>query len=394
MSWRSPAVCITGTVLQYQWCHEGGEQSCVVKVFSMSQANLFLLLIIILIIKVFVKRKILSIETILNTHTQTHTHTHTHTRTHTHAHTHTHIPWLASRQYPDLGSYVQHVARSPRKRTGGTPAPGNPRSKCWSPPPHGLSSTSLPPCLRAPPSRGVTADAAAVSLVWDGSGPDIPGSTAPSIACNTTRPFPCRPRRRTFRTSSPPLLLPQTREGRSQRAWTGQGWWERSWKGQGSCSWRWWCSAVPGSGRQCFPVPSFVATSPCDALTGCADCDKTGTPDLSVRKRDSAFQLHSLFVNCHDQKNSNRLSKTHTQNHTHTHTQTLACAACTSNQNGTLESKNLTWVGRTSLSLVLSNMVTARQILLIFNLSYLPCSVQFVNKNCHAKNDLFTTCWC
>ena len=52
-------------------------------------------------------------------------------------------------------------------------------------------------------------------------------------------------------------------------------------------------------------------------------------------------------------------------------------------------------VGRTSLSLALGNMVVARQILLIFNLSYLPCSVQFVNKNyCHAKNDLFTTCWC
>ena len=52
-------------------------------------------------------------------------------------------------------------------------------------------------------------------------------------------------------------------------------------------------------------------------------------------------------------------------------------------------------VGRTSLFLALGNMVVARQILLIFNLSYLPCSVQFVNKNyCHAKNNLFTTCWC
>ena len=52
-------------------------------------------------------------------------------------------------------------------------------------------------------------------------------------------------------------------------------------------------------------------------------------------------------------------------------------------------------VGRTSLSLALGNMVVAKQILLLFNLSYLPCSVQFVNKNyCHAKNDLFTTCWC
>ena len=50
-------------------------------------------------------------------------------------------------------------------------------------------------------------------------------------------------------------------------------------------------------------------------------------------------------------------------------------------------------VGRTSLSLVLGNMVVARQILLIFNLLYLPCSVQFVNKNyCHAKNNLFMTC--
>ena len=52
-------------------------------------------------------------------------------------------------------------------------------------------------------------------------------------------------------------------------------------------------------------------------------------------------------------------------------------------------------VGRTSLFLALGNMVVARQILLIFNLSYLPCSVQFVNKNyCHAKKYLFTTCWC
>ena len=47
-------------------------------------------------------------------------------------------------------------------------------------------------------------------------------------------------------------------------------------------------------------------------------------------------------------------------------------------------------VGRTSLSLALSNMVVVRQILLIFNSWYLPCSVQFVNKNyCHAKNNLF-----
>ena len=55
----------------------------------------------------------------------------------------------------------------------------------------------------------------------------------------------------------------------------------------------------------------------------------------------------------------------------------------------------LLWLmlGRTSLSLALGNMIVARQILLIFNLSYLPCSVQFVNKNyCHAKKYLFTTC--
>ena len=47
-------------------------------------------------------------------------------------------------------------------------------------------------------------------------------------------------------------------------------------------------------------------------------------------------------------------------------------------------------VGRTSLSLALGNMVVARQILLVFSLSYLPCSVQFVSKNyCHAKNRSF-----
>ena len=44
----------------------------------------------------------------------------------------------------------------------------------------------------------------------------------------------------------------------------------------------------------------------------------------------------------------------------------------------------------TSLSLALANMVVAKQILHIFNLSYLPCSVQFVNKNyCHAKKTIF-----
>ena len=49
-----------------------------------------------------------------------------------------------------------------------------------------------------------------------------------------------------------------------------------------------------------------------------------------------------------------------------------------------------TQLGRTSLSLALGNMVVARQILLVFNLSYLPCSVQFVNKNyCHAKKRSF-----
>ena len=47
-------------------------------------------------------------------------------------------------------------------------------------------------------------------------------------------------------------------------------------------------------------------------------------------------------------------------------------------------------IGRTSLSLALGNMAVARQMLLIFNLSYLPCSVQFVNKNyCHAKKQSF-----
>ena len=46
-------------------------------------------------------------------------------------------------------------------------------------------------------------------------------------------------------------------------------------------------------------------------------------------------------------------------------------------------------VGRSSLSLALGNMVVVRQILLVFNSSYLPCSVQFVNKNYYrAKIDL------
>ena len=55
----------------------------------------------VVLIIIFLKRKILSLETILSaytraralTHTHTHTHTHarTHARTHTHTHTHTHI---------------------------------------------------------------------------------------------------------------------------------------------------------------------------------------------------------------------------------------------------------------------------------------------------------------
>ena len=43
---------------------------------------------LIIIIKVFLKRKILSLETILNAHT--HTHTHTHARTHRCTRTHEH----------------------------------------------------------------------------------------------------------------------------------------------------------------------------------------------------------------------------------------------------------------------------------------------------------------
>ena len=45
-----------------------------------------------IIIKVFIKRKILSSETVPSTYmyTQTHAHTHTHTHTPTHAHTRTH----------------------------------------------------------------------------------------------------------------------------------------------------------------------------------------------------------------------------------------------------------------------------------------------------------------
>ena len=51
-------------------------------------------------------------------------------------------------------------------------------------------------------------------------------------------------------------------------------------------------------------------------------------------------------------------------------------------------------LGTSSLSLALGNLVVARQILLIFNFSYLRCSVQFDNKNyCHAKIDLFRACW-
>ena len=47
--------------------------------------------IIIIIIKVFIKRKLYSVETLLNAHARTHTdYTHTdHTHAHTHAHTHT-----------------------------------------------------------------------------------------------------------------------------------------------------------------------------------------------------------------------------------------------------------------------------------------------------------------
>ena len=59
--------------------------------------------IIIIIIKVFIERKILSVDTVLSaytharTHVRTHactharTHTHTQASTHTHTHTHTHL---------------------------------------------------------------------------------------------------------------------------------------------------------------------------------------------------------------------------------------------------------------------------------------------------------------
>ena len=62
--------------------------------------------------------------------------------------------------------------------------------------------------------------------------------------------------------------------------------------------------------------------------------------------------------------------------------QSLVCVGSAS-----ISSNAMLNVGRISLSLALGKMVVARQILLIFNLSYLPSSVQFVN-----KNDLFTTC--
>ena len=58
--------------------------------------------VVLIIIKVFIKRKILSVETVpyarthahtctyMHTHMHTHTHTHAHTHTQTHTHTHTH----------------------------------------------------------------------------------------------------------------------------------------------------------------------------------------------------------------------------------------------------------------------------------------------------------------
>ena len=46
-----------------------------------------------MIITVFIKRKILSVETILSTYTHAHTHARTHARAHTHTHTHP-ILWV------------------------------------------------------------------------------------------------------------------------------------------------------------------------------------------------------------------------------------------------------------------------------------------------------------
>ena len=81
--------------------------------------------------------------------------------------------------------------------------------------------------------------------------------------------------------------------------------------------------------------------------------------------------------------------------HSFTHTPLFLLDMSGSGKKKFLHQTNWLKVGKTRLSLALGNMVVTRQILLIFNLSYLPCSVQFVNKNyCHAKNDLFTTCWC
>ena len=53
---------------------------------SANPSRRYRLILIILIIKVFLKRKILSIETILTARASTHTHTHTHTHTDTHTH--------------------------------------------------------------------------------------------------------------------------------------------------------------------------------------------------------------------------------------------------------------------------------------------------------------------
>ena len=88
-----------------------------------------------------------------------------------------------------------------------------------------------------------------------------------------------------------------------------------------------------------------------------------------------------IYICAHTQTKSSSDSNTHT--HTHTERQVL------SNIHTSTHTHTQT-IGRTSLSLALGNMVVARQILLVFNLSYLPFSVQFVNKNyCHAKKTIF-----
>ena len=97
------------------------------------KSTVFILRLIITI-KVFVKRKMLSIETILSTHTHararahTHTHTHTHTRPRARARTHTHT---RTHEHSDYSKLNLHQLKTGSKHRLQTDEDSSMEQKTW-----------------------------------------------------------------------------------------------------------------------------------------------------------------------------------------------------------------------------------------------------------------------